>query len=101
MDLDLDVPPEMKEIFMPLVTKLATEIQQTPEQKAAAMERAMKLQTDAAFMAMIMEICEKAVAQADEDKDGLLNEAEFLKFVQMMKENEAERQDVMPDYTAE
>ena len=52
-------------------------------------------------MAMIMEICEKAVAQADEDKDGLLNEAEFLKFVQMMKENEAERQDVMPDYTAE
>ena len=43
MDLDLDVPPEMKEIFMPLVTKLAAEIQQTPEQKAAAMERAMKL----------------------------------------------------------
>ena len=52
MDLNLDVPPEMKEIFMPLVTKLANEVQQIPEQKAASMERTMKLQTDAVFMAM-------------------------------------------------
>ena len=43
MDFDLDVPSEMKEIFMPLVTKLAAELPQTPEQKAAAMERALKL----------------------------------------------------------
>ena len=101
MDFDLDVPSEMKEMFMPLVTKLAAELPQTPEQKAAAMERALKLQTDETFMAMIMEIAEKTFTAADENKDGLLDETEFLKFCQMMKENAGERQDVMPEYTAE
>ena len=52
-------------------------------------------------MAMIMEIAEKTFTAADENKDGLLDEAEFLKFCQMMKENAGERQDVMPEYTAE
>ena len=51
------------------------------------MERTLKLQTDPAFMAMIMEIAEKTFSAADENKDGLLNEAEFLKFVQLLKEN--------------
>ena len=84
MDFDLDVPPEMKEIFMPLVTKLGSELNLTAEQKSQAMERTLKLQTDPAFMAMIMEIAEKTFSAADENKDGLLNEAEFLKFVQLL-----------------
>ena len=87
MDFDLDVPPEMKEIFMPLVTKLGSELNLTAEQKSQAMERTLKLQTDPAFMAMIMEIAEKTFGAADENKDGLLNEAEFMKFVQLLKEN--------------
>ena len=83
----MDLPAEMKEIFMPLVTKLASELKLTEEQKSQAMERSLKLQSDPAFMAMIMEIAEKTFAAADENKDGLLNEAEFMKFVQLLMEN--------------
>ena len=102
MELDFDmVPPEMREIFAPLAVKLASTLTMTEEQKAQAVERSMKLQTDPAFMAQVMEVAEKTFAEADADKDGVLNEAEFINFVGLMKANADQRNDFVPNYTEE
>ena len=102
MELDFDmVPPEMREIFAPLAAKLATTLTMTEEQKAQAVERSMKLQSDPAFMAQVMEVAEKTFAEADADKDGVLNEAEFINFVGLMKANADQRNDFVPNYTEE
>ena len=102
MELDFDmVPPEMREIFAPLAAKLETTLTMTEEQKAQAVERSMKLQTDPAFMAQVMEVAEKTFAEADADKDGVLNEAEFINFVGLMKANADQRNDFVPNYTEE
>ena len=95
------VPPEMREMFTPIATKLATEIQMTEEQKAQAVERSMKLQSDPDFLAQVMEVAEKTFAEADADSDKVLNEAEFINFIGLMKTSAEQRNDHVPDYTPE
>ena len=38
-------------------------------------------------MAQVMEVAENTFAQADANKDGVLDEAEFIAFVGLMKAN--------------
>ena len=61
MGPDLDLFSQNKDNFLPLITKIGVEIPQPPEKKAAAIIRAIKLQTDTAFLAMIMKLCGKDV----------------------------------------
>ena len=42
---------------------------------------------------------EKTFEEADVNKNGVLNEAEFIDFIMKMKASAEERQDFVPDYT--
>ena len=88
---DIVVPPEIREALGEFAIRLNNELGLTAEQKQAALERSMKLQSDPDFMQKIIEAVEKGFAEADANSNGVLTADEFITFIALMKAGAAER----------